>query len=41
MVDDFKIFYIIWKTKECAGVFCGRSIFEFNNSWNLNQKGSV
>ena len=24
--------------KALCGTFCGRSIFEFNNSWNLDQK---
>ena len=24
--------------KALCGVFCGRSVFEFNDSWNLEQK---
>ena len=24
--------------KALCGVFCGRSVFEFNDSWNLEQR---
>ena len=27
--------------KELCGVFCGRSISEFNNPWNLNERDFV
>ena len=42
MVNDFKIFFIIWKTwKALPGVFCGRSISEFSNSCNLDQRDFI
>ena len=27
--------------KALCGVFCGRSISEFNNSWNLDQRDFI
>ena len=27
--------------KELCGASCGRSIFEFNNSWNLDQRNFI
>ena len=42
MVTDFKIFfyYLDDQRKHC-GVFCGRTISEFNNSLNLGQRDFV
>ena len=37
MVNNFEIFFIIWKPKKAlSDVFCGRNISEFNNSWHLD-----
>ena len=37
-----KIFLLSGKPKKAhCGVFCGRSIYEFNNSWNLDQRDFV
>ena len=42
MVNGFKLFFVIWKTKKAlSDVFCGRSISEFNNSQNLDQRDFV
>ena len=39
MVNDFNIFLLSAKPKKAlTDIFCGRSIFEFNNSWNLDQR---